>query len=493
MSLRVWAAGVLSLAANMAWAAVAGSLDASNVLVLYNAGSADGRAIADHYAEVHPGVRLLPIDGVSTCETIGADEYLQVLRPQIVGALTPQTEVIVTTKGLPLRIDVAPHTNPGTYVDPFGVQRTVYNSTWRRYSSLESELTLVDTVSTWQQMGDQTWWMPPNPDGSTGPHFTVNPYYKQSLGFHHVQFGTRLTARLDAFTVEDVFGEIDRAQRARTGSPAEPQGRYNFVLDDQPILNVDQMETTKAKILGPRLEPTLYDGTAAFWNTSAAKVLGYVGYGRNQPSTPEGYLVNEQGLQFSLADGAVFQSFESYNAFSFKTGGNRAGQGLVAEWIARGGTAGTGTVEEPHGGPSYLTNEDVMFDMLLRGYTWAEAVWAATLQLSYVNTLVGDPLMRWLPLDLGDSNGDGQIDGTDFAALDNGFNGRLSGWANGDFNIDGLVDGSDYAIIDNAFNSQRGFAGGAVVPEPAGLTLALAAAVALAVWAVAGRPRIVAQ
>jgi hypothetical protein len=36
-----------------------------------------------------------------------------------------------------------------------------------------------------------------------------------------------------------------------------------------------------------------------------------------------------------------------------------------------------------------------MFKMLLSGYTWAEAAWSSMQQLSYVNTVVGDPLMTW--------------------------------------------------------------------------------------------------
>ena len=37
------------------------ALSASNVLVLYNAASPDGQAIADYYAQVHPGVTLLAL------------------------------------------------------------------------------------------------------------------------------------------------------------------------------------------------------------------------------------------------------------------------------------------------------------------------------------------------------------------------------------------------------------------------------------------------
>jgi hypothetical protein len=54
----------------------------------------------------------------------------------------------------------------------------------------------------------------------------------------------------------------------------------------------------------------------------------------------------------------------------------------------------------------------------------------------------------------GDANLDGQVDGSDYSKIDNGFLTRLTGWTNGDFNYDGSVNGSDYTLIDNAFNRQ---------------------------------------
>jgi len=55
---------------------------------------------------------------------------------------------------------------------------------------------------------------------------------------------------------------------------------------------------------------------------------------------------------------------------------------------------------------------------------------------------------------IGDTNLDGQVDGSDYSNIDNGFISGLTGWSNGDLNYDGVVDGSDYALIDNAFNTQ---------------------------------------
>jgi GH18 family chitinase len=54
----------------------------------------------------------------------------------------------------------------------------------------------------------------------------------------------------------------------------------------------------------------------------------------------------------------------------------------------------------------------------------------------------------------GDANLDGQVDGSDYTLIDNGFHNHLTGWSNGDFNYDGRIDGSDYTLIDNACNTQ---------------------------------------
>jgi autotransporter-associated beta strand protein len=54
----------------------------------------------------------------------------------------------------------------------------------------------------------------------------------------------------------------------------------------------------------------------------------------------------------------------------------------------------------------------------------------------------------------GDANLDGQVDGSDYSLIDNGYLRQLTGWYNGDFNYDGVINGSDYTLIDNAYNTQ---------------------------------------
>jgi uncharacterized protein (TIGR03790 family) len=383
-----WAAALCSMAAAQA------AIGPGNVLVLYNAASADGIELANYYALVHPGVALLGLDGVTTDEEVTADYYLNVIRPQILPALAPSISMLVTTKGLPLRIyDTA--ANPGTYVDPFGVLRTVGSGRWRPYSSLENELTRIDVISTPQQMGDQTYY------SLTGlsqnlPQPARNPYYFANSPFDYNDYyipaygGMRLSARLDGFSTADVKAAINRANNAFL----MPNSGY-IVLDDDPSAGVDRMVQLRDSVLAPRGQRYVYDNTDAAVTTAPGPVIGYVSHGVNDGAggLEPGYISGQ--LDFRLASGAVFHTHESYNAYSFQPGANLGGQGLVAQWLAIGGTAGVGHVAEPLSGATNVANEDQMFKMLLAGYTWGEAAWSSIQQLSYVNTVVGDPLMTW--------------------------------------------------------------------------------------------------
>jgi len=377
-------------------ALLAADLTAANVLVLYNPVSPAGTQIANYYAQVHPGVQLLGINGVDpNSEDTTADAYLSTIRPQVLAALTSSIDVIVTTKGLPLRINVQEAEPPvtggnplPTYVDPSGTTRQILD--WQPYSSLESELTNIATVSTWQMMGDQSYAIP--------GQFSANPYFRSTSSFSPAAFGGMvLTSRLDGYAVSDVEGAIDRAQQAFIGPSNSPSGPYWFLVDNDPTKNyAPTMANLVNKVLLPAGLPVVYDDTTAFIGTAPGPVIGYDSHGVHQASTPANYITS--GLNITLAAGAVFNSWESYNAYSFTPGGYTGNQGQVAQWLAKGGTAGVGNVQEPGANPSNVANEDQMFAMLLAGKTWAEAAWSSFRQLGYVNTVVGDPLMTWIPL-----------------------------------------------------------------------------------------------
>jgi len=370
--------------------------------------------------------------------------------------------VIVTTKGLPLRIkNTLP--NPGTYTgwrgELFGIG--INDGWWEPYSSLESELTRVDRIDSAEMMGDQADFLsPPNFPFSTD-HQAANPYFKSQTAFDRNDpslEGMRLTSRLDAFTVLDVKGMIDRAQLA-----FRIPSQQLVIVDDDPnalASSVDLMPQLANDVLIPKGQALIFDETVAHIEEAPLPVIGYVSHGSH--AAGPGYI---EDLNFNLANGAVFQTWESFNAYSFVEANNHFGQGLVGEWFQAGGTAALGHVEEPGASPANVTNENLLWEMLLDGFTFAEAAWAATPQLSFVNTVVGDPLMTFRDWVIGDVNMDGIVGSADLnIVLSNWGRHTIKGIGGGDLTLDGWVGVEDLNIILINWNTIA--PSQVVVPEP---------------------------
>ena len=505
---------LLAFSAALSLCTIARAIDASNVLVLYNADIPGDDQIANYYAQLHPGVQLQGISGITTIpglpDDISADNYLSEIRPQVLSAITPSTSVIVTTMGMPLRIDVqeaeppvVPPNSVPTYTDPSGTLRQIIN--WKPTSSLESELTNVNTISTWQMMGDQSFLIP--------GQFSMNPYYLQTGSFNHATTGTFLTSRLDGNTVADVESSLVRAQHAFVGPNNTPNGPFYFIVDNDPTKNyAPTMAKLETNVLQPAGLPVVYDNTSAYISTAPGPVIGYDSHGVHQASTPtDNYVLND--LNITLANGAVFNSWESFNAQSFAVGGNYGGQALISDWIHKGGTAGVGNVAEPQASPVDVANEDQLFRMMLSGKTFAEAAWSSLEQLSYVNTVVGDPLMTWKQLAPGDVNCDGRVDISDLALMGAHWGAHVGangyGWYSGDLNGDGVVDISDLAILGADWGQTSSWATspantagipaasltslydpfGYAIPEPSSVVLAALGAVGLGIVALRTRRR----
>lgn len=430
------------------------AISADNVLVVYNSAIPDGKQIAQYYASQHPGVRLLGIKNLPAGEQITQSQYRSIVRPQVQAGLDPSIDVIVTTKGMPLRIynDKTPSAFPYNYTDSQGIARTIYSTSYKPYSSLESELTRVDTISTWVQMGDQTWWSP----NSAAPNQSANPYFGKSARFSHVDPAMgqlRLSTRLDGYTVADVKGSIDRAKNAYVVRFGQ-----QVILDDSPsatAAGMTSMPGLAGNVLPRRGQSFVYDTQVAPVLSASKPVIGYVSHGTNDGSgqLPADYMRSK--LRFNLARGAIAQTWESYNGYSFTDGPHRNGQGSIADWISAGGTGGIAQVEEPGGSLWNMTNESRMFDLMLKGYTFAEAAWAATPQVSYVNTVIGDPLMVWRKWIAGDANLDGKVDLKDFVVLKANWL-KPGTFDTGDFNGDSVVNATDLSILKAQMYRQSG-------------------------------------
>src|SRR5207248_8910871 len=89
----------------------------------------------------------------------------------------------------------------------------------------------------------------------------------------------------------------------------------------------------------------------------------------------------------------------------------------------------------------------------------------------------------------GDANLDGKINVDDYGRIDFNVGLGTAGWANGDFNYDGKINVDDYGIIDFNVGIQGapfptgagvdgGLSGVTAVPEPTGLGIVIASALA---------------
>jgi len=443
------------------------AVEQGSTLLLYNLNDPDSVAIRDRYLQVYPLVRSfgLELDGLG--EQITAQTYLDEIRAPILNELTAQpwgdlVDTLVTTKGLPLRIDAG--WNP------------VLN--WRRYSSLESELTRIDVIDTIQKMGDQDFGLSLiNIPGvvSANPYYlglefdfsgNLQPY-PPPTGFDRtapINEGIRLAARLDGFSQQDVFDMIDRAQSTHVLVPIQ----HYVVVDDDPSTEAtleDAMERLALEVLPNWGQQVEYDNSTTDITSASGPIIGYTSHGTRaglplgQPGNlaNTGYINTE--LNFELLNGAVFHTYESFNAFTFNPTSTapHAVQGQVGQWIAIGGTAALGHVQEPGASKWSISNEDVFYDMMLSGFTFAEAAWASTRQLSYVNTVVGDPLMRWQQWLPGDTNLDGVVEFNDFYTLQGNW-WQTGSFADGDFNGDNYINADDFDILQGNWLSSAGLA-----------------------------------
>ncbi len=399
---------LLALLAQRTFAAVT---QENQVVVLVNSNSPTSIAIGNQYKAIHPNVNVATIN-VSTNEVISISDYQTTILPQVqnylsTNNLVDSTNYIVTTKGMPLKIS-----GTGEFTGTFNG------------SSVDSELTLAGYDLRRTQNGSTTF---SNTQGAlTNPYakvqsvgvgslYTTNYAPRQTFADYKAQFtnGTPdhafyLTARLDAYTQADVFAMLSRAQNT-----TNPVGK-TFILDDNATPNTDpnsfdRMEIGIHNSRGAREEINNRGGNSIYDNTSLhltqsntpapTPVMGFVSWGTNDPPINSDYAAT---TGYTLANGAIFSSYESFNANSFdptnpnvRRAGGGGAQGLVADWIQAGGTGATGTVWEPFA--ELIAHEEMFFPAMMEGYTFADSMWMATEGISWQNVMIGDPLMTWAP------------------------------------------------------------------------------------------------
>ncbi len=455
-----------------------GSLGPEHVLLVYNSDVPDSVAVHDLYVAAYPGVISFDIAGAGcslTGGTVTRQQYLDCIRNPLrefingnTGGpdLSQQIIVILTTRGVPTRIDGA---------NEFG------GSLNSSFASVESELTLL------QQDLEASGASP-----LLQRHFGLidNPYHTQIqpiTGYSRSQIRTPreftqvsvpggpvswvatgltpgsmyLTCRLDSAPGEDTSAvdEIEKLIRRSqhlTATRCEGQllldafSAGSNMLDESglppsfPAL-ADYVRTNGFLTQGGwsgQLDRTFDFITGPEQNDTLRPLIVFGSYGENHDvngrgEDPPGGGTYLQTYEFHPA--AMFLSIESFNGNSIINGQPRGGQGQVLDFIAKGGSFTIGHVAEPFSF-SVPDMEFLTRSMLISGLSFAEAAWIAMPALSWQQVPVGDPLARIevLTVSSPDQNRDGIVDVEDLYTAER----RLL-----DLTCDGVINDADRRLV----------------------------------------------
>ena len=211
-----------------------------------------------------------------------------------------------------------------------------------------------------------------------------NPYYRRFSPIldSSVTAGLILVARLDAPTAETVRRMIDDSLLA------ERVGLHGWAY-------IDRRSTPES---GYREgDDWLFSAAGECWNQGIPVILD------NVPATfPTGFAITDAALYYGWYDwgaggamaapqfvpGAVAVHIHSFSARTLRDPNAH----WVAPLVTRGVAATTGNVYEPY--LDLTPHLDILNERLLQGFTFAESVYMSLKVLSWMTTVVGDPLYR---------------------------------------------------------------------------------------------------
>lgn len=214
-----------------------------------------------------------------------------------------------------------------------------------------------------------------------------NPTFRSYVRFMEPRPpGILFTGRLDAPTGTMVRRMIDDSLAVeKTGlwGRCYVDGR-GMATGSNPLAEGDDWMKKIATETAPRVLPTVYDNLPAMFSAAFPmnEAAMYFGWYSEQPAGP---FTRDD---FHFRPGAVACHIHSFSATSVRD----PARWWVAPLLNRGADAVLGNVYEPY--LSLTTHLDVFADRICDGYTLAESAWEATPALSWMNTVVGDPLYR---------------------------------------------------------------------------------------------------
>lgn len=211
-----------------------------------------------------------------------------------------------------------------------------------------------------------------------------NPYFRRFSPIldSSVTAGLFLVTRLDAPTAETVRRMIDDSLLA------ERVGLYGWAYIDR--RSVPESGYREG-------DDWLQNAAAECWNQGIPVILD------NMPATfPAGFAITDAALYYGWYDwqaggafanprfrpGAVAVHIHSFSAATLRD----PNANWAAPVLARGAAATMGNVYEPY--LDLTPHLDIFNERLLQGFTFAESVYMSIKVLSWMGTIIGDPLYR---------------------------------------------------------------------------------------------------
>ena len=388
----------------------------AEILVVVNETSPVSVAIGEHYLQSRniPAENLVrlqvpledPLLRDDRHETIQRPDFDRYIRIPLEQWLEKQDraheiQIIVTTKGIPLRISG----------EPMAAARLLREATT---ASVDAELSLL--FSPWL--------------GRPGVVTTPNPYFGDPRSFADFRSDepdaplrymvARLTAYLDegesaGAVPANILELLEAAERP---TPARPVWVVDPDPDLPPALDVANqvlLAPTSAILSSMGLRSIVNEGPEFAGGTGS--IQGYVSWGSNATAeaAPRTYgLIEGKRYPGEFAARAIVADLVSTNARTF-TAPPRYGQSLLADLLSLGAAGAAGQVGEPT--LSAVIRPHILFAYYAKGSTAIESYYRALPYLGWVNVYVGDPLMHLEQMpptpEPRDLDGDGYFNGQD--------------------------------------------------------------------------------
>ncbi len=364
----------MALAVGLTWSALSCAQTPSQVLVVVNKKSVASREIGEYYLRKR-GVPLANLCTIETdpVETIQRPVYKKDVEGPIgrfleAHGLRESILYIVLTTGVPLRVWTSN-----------GKSDTMESDE----ASVDSELTLL-----YARLHGAN----PALDGPFS-----NPFFMQrDAPFRHPVFPMYLVTRLDGYSMADMKALVDRSLLALN----QPRGNGKFVVDLRANEDTPGNHWLRtAALLIPRERLMLEESGRVAENQK--NVIGYASWGSNDRDRKHRF------LHFQWLPGAIATEFVSTDGRTFRQppdtwelgswadkaswyGG--APQALAADYIHEGASGVSGHIDEPF--LAYCPRPDFVLPAYNAGRNLAESFYMGIPALSWMNVVIGDPLMH---------------------------------------------------------------------------------------------------